>query len=175
MLDHEPSPRSVPPGALDEALDPDPAFWGTEPPPRRRRRPHPDVSTHRAGLGGEGRAALAVVAVVTISAALISYRASAGPAPAARAAPARTAAVPSRGGHVVVHVGGAVTRPGVVDLRAGARVIDALDAAGGALAAADLDRLNLAALLHDGQQVLVPVGGSSTTTSTPGPVPMAPG
>jgi competence protein ComEA len=170
VLRHDPSPRSAPPGALDEAEDPDPGFWGPEDPPPRRRRPRPDPGAHRLGLGGEGRAAMAVVAVITISAALISYRESSGPAPVPRAAPARTATVAPRG-HVVVHVAGAVTRPGVVELRAGARVIDALDAAGGALAAADLDRLNLAALLRDGQQVLVPVGASSTTTSTPGPVP----
>jgi len=56
---------------------------------------------------------------------------------------------------VVVHVAGLVARPGVVELAPGARVIDALEAAGGGLADADLDRLNLAALLIDGQQVLV--------------------
>ena len=67
------------------------------------------------------------------------------------------------------HMAGAVTRPGVVELPAGARVIDAVEAAGGAVAAADLDRLNLAAPLHDGEQVLVPLGGSAPTTSPPAP------
>jgi competence protein ComEA len=117
---------------------------------------------------------MAVVAVITISAALISYRASSGPAPVPKAAAARAATLTPHA-NVVVHVAGAVTRPGVVELRAGARVIDALDAAGGALAAADLNRLNLAALLRDGQQVLVPVGASSTTTSSSSPVPTTPG
>lgn len=57
---------------------------------------------------------------------------------------------------VVVHVAGAVTRPGVAELPAGSRVIDAVEAAGGALPDADLDRLNLAAKVADGQRVLVP-------------------
>jgi competence protein ComEA len=60
---------------------------------------------------------------------------------------------------VVVHVAGAVAKPGVVTLRAGSRVVDAIDAAGGARANADLDRLNLAAKLSDGERVAVPVRG----------------
>jgi competence protein ComEA len=56
---------------------------------------------------------------------------------------------------LVVHVAGAVRAPGVVTLDAGARVVDALEAAGGAVAKADLDRLNLAAPVADGERVLV--------------------
>jgi competence protein ComEA len=56
---------------------------------------------------------------------------------------------------IAVHVAGAVTRPGVVELRAGARVIDAVEAVGGALADGDLDRLNLAAKVTDGERVFV--------------------
>jgi competence protein ComEA len=59
------------------------------------------------------------------------------------------------GGALTVHVAGAVNRPGVVRIRAGARVVDAIDAAGGGLPDADLDRLNLAAKLVDGQRVAV--------------------
>ena len=62
----------------------------------------------------------------------------------------------------MVHVAGAVTRPGVVTLPGGARVIDAIDTAGGALASANLDAVNLAARLRDGQQILVP------STASPG-------
>ena len=58
-----------------------------------------------------------------------------------------------------MHVAGAVTRPGVVELPAGSRVIDAVEAVGGALADADLDRLNLAAKVADGQRVYVPKVG----------------
>ena len=60
------------------------------------------------------------------------------------------------GTEVVVHVVGAVAAPGVHHLPAGSRVVDAVDAAGGATPDADLSRLNLAGLLQDGQQVYVP-------------------
>lgn len=62
----------------------------------------------------------------------------------------------SKGRVVVVHVAGAVVHPGVVQLRAGSRVIDALEAVGGGVPGADLDRLNLAAKLTDGERVAVP-------------------
>lgn len=55
-----------------------------------------------------------------------------------------------------VHVAGAVESPGLYELAAGARVQDALDAAGGPLPGGDVDRLNLAMRLRDGQQVFVP-------------------
>jgi competence protein ComEA len=60
---------------------------------------------------------------------------------------------------VVVHVAGAVARPGVYRLGDAARVADALDAAGGAAAEADVDALNLAAKLSDGERVYVPRKG----------------
>jgi competence protein ComEA len=61
------------------------------------------------------------------------------------------------GGRVVVHVAGAVHRPGVYRLATGSRVDDALRRAGGAKRNADLAVVNLAAKLEDGRQVLVPV------------------
>jgi competence protein ComEA len=60
---------------------------------------------------------------------------------------------------ITVHVAGAVARPGVVELPAGSRLHEALTAAGGPTAAADPDRLNLAAVLEDGQKILVPERG----------------
>lgn len=57
---------------------------------------------------------------------------------------------------VVVHVVGAVMRPGVYALAPGSRVADAVDMAGGALGNAALQSLNLARLLADGEQVYVP-------------------
>lgn len=57
---------------------------------------------------------------------------------------------------VVVHVAGAVSSPGIVVGDSTWRVDDALQAAGGPVATADLDRINLAALLTDGQRVFVP-------------------
>jgi competence protein ComEA len=62
-------------------------------------------------------------------------------------------------GDVVVDVTGAVARPGVYRLPAGARVTDAVDRAGGATGAALLEAINLAARLADGQQVVVPKKG----------------
>lgn len=60
---------------------------------------------------------------------------------------------------VVVHVAGAVARPGLVRLPGGARVADALAAAGGPVEGADLERVNLAALLADGSRLYVPYVG----------------
>lgn len=56
---------------------------------------------------------------------------------------------------VVVHVAGRVHRPGIVELPAGARVAEAIDAAGGVTEEADTTRVNLARVLVDGEQVLV--------------------
>jgi competence protein ComEA len=63
------------------------------------------------------------------------------------------------GGDVVVDVTGAVARPGVYRLPAGARVTDAVERAGGASGGALLEAINLAARLADGQQVVVPKQG----------------
>lgn len=62
----------------------------------------------------------------------------------------------SAGRIITVHVSGAVQSPGVVRVAAGARVGEAIAAAGGALPEADLGRVNLAAPLADGQQLSVP-------------------
>lgn len=59
-------------------------------------------------------------------------------------------------GHVVVHIVGAVQRPGLVSLTMGDRISDAVDAAGGGRPGADLDRLNLASPVVDGMQIRVP-------------------
>jgi competence protein ComEA len=60
---------------------------------------------------------------------------------------------------VVVDVTGAVERPGVYRLPAGSRVEDAVERAGGASAKAELEAVNRAARLADGQQVIVPERG----------------
>lgn len=72
------------------------------------------------------------------------------------------------GGDVVVDVTGAVARPGVYRLPAGARVTDAVNRAGGATGDAQVEAINLAARLADGQQVVVPKQG-------PGGAPLATG
>jgi competence protein ComEA len=57
---------------------------------------------------------------------------------------------------LVVHVAGAVRRPGLYELAEGSRVSDAVARAGGATAKADTAAVNLAAPLADGIQVLIP-------------------
>jgi competence protein ComEA len=57
---------------------------------------------------------------------------------------------------ILVDVAGWVRRPGVYEFHEGDRVIDAIEAAGGARSGATLDALNLAAPLADGTQILVP-------------------
>jgi len=69
---------------------------------------------------------------------------------------------PTGRGEIVVDVSGEVAEPGVYRLTADARVMDAVERAGGATADGDLTALNLAARLHDGDQIMVP------STSTPG-------
>ncbi|MFJ5696755.1 ComEA family DNA-binding protein [Arthrobacter sp. NPDC093139] len=62
-------------------------------------------------------------------------------------------------GPFVVHVAGAVKKAGVVRVPKGSRVHDAIAAAGGGTASADLNRLNLATVLEDGQKIYIPRHG----------------
>jgi competence protein ComEA len=62
---------------------------------------------------------------------------------------------------IAVHVVGAVPRPGLYEFSEGARVQDAIDAAGGILATANTSAINLAALLTDGQQLNIPYKSGS--------------
>ncbi|WP_181273415.1 ComEA family DNA-binding protein [Brevibacterium oceani] len=76
----------------------------------------------------------------------------AGGAGAASAAPS---------GDVIVHVTGAVKKPSVVTLKAGARVQDAVEAAGGLSNGADAESINLARVLADGEQIHIPKEGET--------------
>lgn len=62
---------------------------------------------------------------------------------------------------IVVHVSGAVPSPGLVTVPSSARIADVIAAAGGAGPGADLGGLNLAAAVHDGDQVVVPGPGEA--------------
>lgn len=63
-----------------------------------------------------------------------------------------------------VHIIGAVARPGLYEADPGSRVADALTLAGGATPTADLNQVNLAAKIADGQQLVVPEIGAAGTT-----------
>jgi competence protein ComEA len=101
----------------------------------------------------------------------------ADPAVASRASPGsgsppRSTSAAATATSLVVHVIGKVRRPGVVRLPPGARVMDALTAAGGPARGADLSTLNLARLVADGEQIAVDVpsavGGSGAAPGVPG-------
>jgi competence protein ComEA len=100
----------------------------------------------------------------------VEVRAGGAPPPGAAAAASPTETpVP-----LLVDVAGEVRKPGVYEFTEGDRIIDAIDAAGGATSKADLQSLNLAAPVQDGVQVLVPakapVSGTApgATTGSPG-------
>jgi competence protein ComEA len=95
-----------------------------------------------------------------------------GVAAAPRAPSLEVADAGAGGGALVVHVAGAVRRPGVYRLRPGARVSDAVERAGGARRRADLGAVTLAAELQDGRQVLVPLrakGGAAVAGAVTAP------
>jgi SLBB domain len=73
---------------------------------------------------------------------------------------------------IKVYVTGAVNQTGItVELPLGSRSSDAIEAAGGALDSADLQQVNMAQLLRDGDQVNVPAVGDAVVESTPEPEP----
>jgi competence protein ComEA len=85
-----------------------------------------------------------------------------------RAAPDTSAGSVDPSGRLAVHVAGHVRHPGLVRLPAGSRVNDAIRAAGGVTSGADLDAVNLARKLTDGEQVLIPGPGDPPPPLPPG-------
>lgn len=177
----------------------DPAPARTIPRRERRRTPAAEVWLTRVvdrcrDWRHDARFGVVVLVGVALIAGVIWYRigiggasageSSAAPAAVSTTAPSTTIDDPTPGATnaksqpatIAVHVAGAVNHPGVVELKAGARVIDAVEAVGGAQADGDLDRLNLAAKVADGQRVYVAkVGqadpgavGDASGTSTAG-------
>jgi len=170
---------SVRPGQTPE-FPPRPSDWGG---------PFERFVDRVRELRGDPRVGIAALLVVALAAGLIWYRLGAGDggepsttrrapttsAPTSGSTAAEGAGTTGRSSgetkkaeRATVHVAGAVAKPGVYDLDAGARVIDAIEAAGGGAPDADLNRLNLAAKVADGQRVLVqrvgeaaPAGSSS--------------
>jgi competence protein ComEA len=113
--------------------------------------PELSVSRPRALAG----AALLLVVLLVAGRFLAGAGAASAPEPDVVAEAIRAEPPPP----VVVHVVGAVRRPGLYRLKRGERVADAVERAGGAAGDAELGLINLAAPLADGQQVVVPARG----------------
>lgn len=123
----------------------------------------PDLAVDRRRLL-LGAVALAVV-LVLVGRAFLRPGRPAVPPPVRPAAPA--AAKPAAR-DVYVDVVGAVRRPGLYRLRDGSRVADALARAGGITPTADVQLVNRAALVADGEQIVVPRRGAAVAGSTGG-------
>jgi competence protein ComEA len=126
--------------------------------------------SRRRALAG---AALVIGALVVAGTFLVHAGAPAAPLPIETLEPAR----PAPPAKLLVHVVGAVHRPGLYRLDEGSRTADAVHRAGGATRRADLAQINLAAPVADGAQVVVPTrspigaGQMSTNAGLPqGPV-----
>lgn len=101
--------------------------------------------------------ALAALCVAAVGASLWYGQSAPDPAPLLTEPANVAGAAP-----ITVHVSGEVAAPGLVAVESGARVADAIAAAGGSTRTADLQLINLAAELHDGQQIVIPPIGSTT-------------
>lgn len=110
--------------------------------------------------------ALGVLCIAIVAGAAFAYaRSLPKPAPPSVASPIPAASGEASfgpaGATIFVHLAGAVLKPGVYELPAGARVIDGIQAAGGAAPNADASSINLARPLTDGERVYVPRRGEA--------------
>ncbi|SCL67691.1 competence protein ComEA [Micromonospora citrea] len=166
---------------------PVPAGWAAEPEPSPGTEPSRAEAASPSRLPGPGAfdpgrrgvRALAVVAVlVVLGAGFWAWRsrpqaepvrpvATAGPPVASEGGPVEPGAS-SPDGELVVAVAGKVRRPGLVRVPAGARVADAVEAAGGALPGVDVALLNPARKVTDGELILVGVAAPPGAAPPPG-------
>ena len=136
-------------------------------------------------VAAAGGAVLAVAVLVAVG---LSFLSAASPAPKLTLPRAEPGSAPVDGAPapgatvastppvtVTVHVAGQVANPGVYALPAGGRVADAVIAAGGTATEADVEQLNLAARLSDGERIYVPKKGEAAPPVAVAPAPAAGG
>lgn len=132
------------------------------------------MSTQRNASSLRGYVGLSLAWLIVLAAALWLTRRPSGEAieilPPPTLPPTALPSPTATPGPVRVDVAGAVRTPGVYTLPAGALVVDAIAAAGGPAADADLDRLNKATPLTDGMQVYLPRLAEPTRLPTVAPV-----
>jgi competence protein ComEA len=127
--------------------------------------------------------AAAALLVLAIGLRLHAHGGGGAPVPSVALTPAPRGAAsesPASARELWVDVAGAVRRPGLYKVPAGSRVAAAVERAGGVSRRGDQAGVNLAAPLHDGQQVIVPPhgavavsGGSSSSAAAPGSGPIS--
>lgn len=171
----------------ESVLRPEPASWAAstpDPPPAAARAGLTGPAAlaarwHDLDLAASGRALAGVAAVCGVLLLVTAWallRSPGSPAPpvAAPMSPLPMTALPApTPSGIVVDVGGRVRRPGLVTLPPGARVSDAVRAAGGAMRPRDLALVNLAARVSDGQLLLIGVAGADVggdASGSAGPV-----
>lgn len=159
--------------ACNETVDTDTGEARAEPVldqrPARRFDERLERLQTRLGLSHWNRWVLLIVALVVaavgLSVTLLSWPDSEPAATVPTALPEAVDAAPQT---IVVSVAGAVNKPGIVELEAGARVADAIAAAGGLADGADPGFLNLARVVADGDLVAVPDAANPDTVAAPG-------
>jgi competence protein ComEA len=113
-------------------------------------------------------AALGLLLVIGSGLAYARARPTAAVAPPTGAVPSGSTEASTPAATIIVDIVGAVRHPGVYDFAQGARVIDAVKAAGGFVRDADTQAVNLARPLVDGEQIIVPKEGEAPTGAAAG-------
>jgi competence protein ComEA len=163
-------------------VDPQPSPWRVLEAPASGAAAGQPAAEPRSALPPRVLAAIAVAIVLGAGAVVVAMSSLPGTTvDAAQPGGSGLADASADLGSLVVDVAGAVARPGVYRVPAGSRIADALAAAGGFAPRVDAARvaaeLNLAALVHDGDRIVVPVrgeggtsppGGAGGTAATPG-------
>lgn len=134
------------------------------------------LAAARADPGRAGAIALGIVGVVAVLVTVFTLvRDKTPPVSSAKLPPVEmvstaqpTPSTPAPEGPVIVSVVGLVHKPGLVTLSSGARIADAVSAAGGALDGADLIGLNMARRVADGEQIIVGIAAPPGEPTTMG-------